>query len=74
MPMRIFAVTGTPAAARTALVTMSANSPMRHGSAEPPPLRVTFGTGQPKFRSMWSARSSVTIIRTAAATTSGSTP
>jgi hypothetical protein len=23
-----------------------------HGSALPPPLRVTFGTGQPKFRSM----------------------
>ena len=44
------------------------------GNAEPPPLRVTFGTGQPKLRSTWSARSSATIIRTAAATTAGSTP
>jgi hypothetical protein len=74
MPIRIFTVTGSPSAQRTAVRTMSSNSPMRHGSADPPPLRVTLGTGQPKLRSMWSARSSATIIRTAAPTTSGSTP
>ncbi len=53
---------------------MSANSSMRQGRAAPPPLRVTFGTGQPKFRSTWSARSSATIIRTACSTIAGSTP
>ena len=75
MPTRIFTVTGRRRRQlRTAAETMSANSSMRHGSAEPPPLRVTFGTGQPKFRSTWSARSSSTIMRTAAPTTSGSTP
>jgi hypothetical protein len=33
-----------------------------YGSAAPPPRRVTLGTGQPKFMSMWSARFSSTII------------
>ncbi len=38
-------------------------------------MRVTFGTGQPKFRSTWSAaRPSVTTIRTASAMIAGSTP
>ena len=41
----------TPCAARTAAVTMSSNKSMRHGSADPPPRRVTLGTGQPKLRS-----------------------
>ena len=53
---------------------MSRNRSRFHGSAEPPPLRVTFGTGQPKLRSMWSARSSATSIRTASAMIAGSTP
>ena len=58
MPMRIFTVTGTPpAAAARPPRTMRANSRRAcHGSAAPPPLRVTLGTGQPKFRSMWSAQ------------------
>ena len=61
MPLRILTVTGTSygAAARTAVPTMERNSPVFHGSAAPPPLRVTLGTGQPKLRSTWSARSSV---------------
>ena len=60
MPMRILTVTGTRRRRpRRPRVTMSSNSSMRHGSAAPPPLRVTLGTGQPKFRSTWSARSSL---------------
>ena len=76
IPTRIFTVTGTPAspAVRTAVDTIASNSRRLNGSAEPPPRRVTLGTGQPKFRSMWSARSSSTTIRTAAPTTVGSTP
>src|SRR5690606_23841076 len=54
--------------------TMSRNRSDFHGSAAPPPLRVTFGTGQPKFMSMWSARSSATSIVTASRITIGSTP
>lgn len=52
MPLRIFTVSGTCSAARAARETMSRNRPSFHGSAAPPPLRVTFGTGQPKLRSM----------------------
>ncbi len=76
MPIRIFTVTGTPAGAatRTAWATIAVNRPSFQGRAEPPPLRVTLGTGQPKLRSMWSARSSSTSSRTAAATVPGSTP
>ena len=75
MPLRIFTVTGTrPSAAATASATTARNRSRFHGSAEPPPLRVTLGTGQPKFRSTWSARSSSTTIRTAAAMMAGSTP
>ena len=76
MPLRIFTVTGMPAgrAARTAASTIRPNRRRRHGRAAPPPLRVTFGTGQPKFMSMWSARPSSAIMRTAAATVAGSTP
>ena len=55
MPLRILTVSGTSPAAWTARSTISENSPIFHGSAAPPPLRVTLGTGQPKFRSMWSA-------------------
>ncbi len=75
MPMRIFTVTGTSygAASRTTARTMPRNRSVFHGSAEPPPLRVTLGTGQPKLRSMWSARSSVTSIRAARPAVAGST-
>ncbi len=74
MPLRIFTVSGISPAAFTAPSTISRNRPSFHGSAEPPPLRVTFGTGQPKLRSMWSARSSATRKVTASATVFGSTP
>ena len=67
MPLRILIVSGTPPreASRTAVVTIEAKRSVFHGRAEPPPLRVTLGTGQPKLRSMWSARSSSTSMRTA---------
>ena len=58
--MRSLTVTGTSPAPRTAARTMSRNSARCTGSAAPPPLRVTLATGQPKLRSMWSARSSPT--------------
>ncbi len=61
MPLRILTVTGTSrlAPSSTTAPTMDRNRSRFHGSADPPPLRVTFGTGQPKLRSMWSARSSL---------------
>ena len=66
------------AAAATAPSTMRRKSRRRHGSADPPPLRVTLGTGQPKFRSMWAGRvpatPSSTSISTARPTVAGSTP
>ncbi len=52
MPLRIFTVSGLSPAAATARSTISRNSEVFQGSAAPPPRRVTFGTGQPKFRSM----------------------
>ena len=54
MPMRIFTVTGIPNgfAASTAAPTIALKRLRLYGSAAPPPLRVTFGTGQPKFISM----------------------
>ena len=55
-------------------LTIAPNSRRFHGIAEPPPLLVIFRTLQPKFRSMWSARFSSTIRRTARAVISGSTP
>ncbi len=76
MPLRILTVTGTSNfdASRTAARTMSRNRSRFQGSTAPPPLRVTFATGQPKFMSMWSARSSSTSIFTAAPIVAGSTP
>ena len=52
--MRIFTVTGIPKgfALSTAALTISRNKLRLKGSAAPPPLRVTLGTGQPKFISM----------------------
>ena len=38
-----------------------------YGSAAPPPLRVTLGTGQPKFRSTWSTAKSLIKISVARA-------
>ncbi len=74
IPLRIFTVTGTEPAARTAADTTWANTTRRTGNAAPPPLRVILGVGQPKFRSTWSAPASSTTRRTAAPTTAGSTP
>ena len=75
IPLRIFTDTGTfPSAASTTRSTISRKRSRFHGNALPPPLRVTLGTGQPKFMSIWSARSSSIIIRAAAAMTCGSTP
>lgn len=76
MPLRILIVTGTPygSAALTAARTIEVNRSRFQGSAEPPPLRVTLGTGHPKLRSTWSARSSPAMILTAAPTVAGSTP
>ena len=56
MPLRVFIVTGTSYGVGRARPPRSRISPSRprfHGSAPPPPLRVTLGTGQPKLRSMW---------------------
>ena len=55
MPLRVFIVTGTSygAAAATACSRISPSRLRFHGSAPPPPLRVTLGTGQPKLRSTW---------------------
>ena len=52
MPIRVLIVTGTPyrAAARTVAVKIIRSRSRLYGSAAPPPLRVTLGTGQPKFR------------------------
>ena len=74
MPLRIFMVTGRSPAPATASRRIARSRGRLYGSAEPPPLRVTLGTGQPKFRSMWSARSSSAIMRTALPTVAGSTP
>ena len=76
MPLRILIVTGTSArdASSTAVRTIAANRSVFQGSAEPPPRLVTLGTGQPKLRSTWSARSSSTTMRTARPTLTASTP
>ena len=74
MPLRIFTVTGSVPALRTASRRIARNRFRLYGSAEPPPRRVTLGTGQPKLRSTWSARSSSAIMRTALPTITGSIP
>lgn len=74
MPLRIFMVTGRSPAPLTASRRIARSRLRLYGRAEPPPLRVTLGTGQPKLRSMWSARSSSAIMRTALPTVAGSTP
>jgi hypothetical protein len=51
---------GHVAGGPTAAATIAAYRSVRHGSAAPPPWRVTFGAGQPKLRSMWSTRPSST--------------
>ena len=67
-------VTGTAPAAATAARTMSRSSARCTGSAEPPPLRVTLGTGQPKFMSTWSTPISPTRNRTASPSVWGWVP
>ena len=76
MPLRVFMVTGTPygVAAPTAAVRISPSSPRFHGSAPPPPLRVTLGTGQPKLRSMCATPYSAQRISAAFPTYTGSVP
>ncbi|CAB4835511.1 unannotated protein [freshwater metagenome] len=44
------------------------------GTAAPPPLRVTFAAGQPKFMSMWSTRPSAHSMRMASPNITGSLP
>src|SRR5436190_1296206 len=76
MPTRVLTVTGTSPAAATAARTMFSKRRRRHGRAEPPPLRVTLGTGQPKLRSTCAGRvpatPSSTSISTARPTVAGS--
>ena len=76
MPLRVFMVTGTSCrpAAVTAASRISASRPRFHGSAPPPPLRVTLGTGQPKFRSMCATPYSLHRISAACPTYVGSVP
>ena len=76
MPMRNLQVTGTPngSAAATAAAMMARVRLRFTGTAAPPPLRVTFVAGQPKFMSMWSAASCSHSARTARPTNSGSLP
>ena len=68
MPMRNLIVTGISPAFCTAARTMFASSRGFAGIAEPPPFRVTLGTGQPKFMSMWSTCPSPTSHFTASPT------
>ena len=68
MPMRNLIVTGTRPAAPTAAATIRRRRRGFNGIAEPPPLLVTFRTGQPKFMSTWSTWPSPTRIRTASPT------
>ena len=76
MPMRNFAVTGTPygAAAATAARRMARSRFGLAGTAAPPPLRVTFAAGQPKLRSMWSTESASHSRRIASPIITGSLP
>ena len=68
-------MTGTPngLAASTAAETICENKVCLYGSADPPPRLVTLGTGQPKFKSIWSAKFSSINIFTAMPVTRGST-
>ena len=76
MPRRVFIVTGTSygAAAVTAALRMAPSRLRFHGRAAPPPLRVTFGTGQPKLRSTWATPYSAHRISVARPTYVGSVP
>src|SRR5690625_2980464 len=76
MPIRVFMVTGTlyGSAARTADVRTPSSSRVFHGGAAPPPLRVTFGTGQPKLSATWATPYSAHTMRTASPMYVGSTP
>ena len=60
IPILVLTVTGTPwrSAARTVLVMIARTRSSFQGRTPPPPLRVTFGTGQPKLRSTWATPNS----------------
>jgi hypothetical protein len=74
--MRNLMVTGTwyGAAAATAPRRMARSRLGLAGTAAPPPLRVTFAAGQPKFMSMWSTRPSAHTLRMASPSITGSLP
>ena len=76
MPIRVLIVTGTSygSAARTVACRICRSRSRFQGSAAPPPLRVTLGTGQPKFRSTCATAYSLIKIRVASAMIIGSTP
>jgi hypothetical protein len=65
-------ITGTPPAPATRR-TRRASRRGFQVSAAPPPVRVTFGTGQPKFMSMCSTPSA-TSARAISPTSTGSVP
>ena len=69
-------VTGTPYLdpAETAASRISPSRVRFHGSAAPPPLRVTFGTGHPKLRSTCATPYSAQRISVAFPTYAGSVP
>ncbi|MEZ5261601.1 MAG: hypothetical protein R2755_07465 [Acidimicrobiales bacterium] len=70
--MRHFTDTGMSPALATAAAMMARSRLGFSGMADPPPLRVILGAGQPKLRSRWSTRPSPTRRRVASATSAGS--
>jgi len=74
MPQEYRSDAGTAVLNVTAARTMARNSFGLAGTAAPPPRRVTFAAGHPKFMSMWSTRPSAQSLRTASPTVTGSLP
>ena len=73
-PMRIFAVTGTGAHARTTARAIFSKSGQSRRIDEPPFFETTLFTGQPKFRSMKSGCFQSMTMRAASPRCSGSAP
>ena len=73
-PMRIFAVTGTGAHARTTARATFSKSGQSRSSEEPPFFETIVFTGQPKFRSMKSGCFHSMTRRAASPRCSGSAP
>ena len=71
MPLRTLIVNGTGPEPLTPAATMRASNRGFSGMALPPPWRVTFGTGHPKFMSMWCTPAS-TSERAISSTSRGS--